>query len=229
MNVAIILGGGLGSRFGRNTPKQFIVINTRAILIETLEIFNTCSDIDKILIVMHEKYIQKTHKLISNFTLNKDFEIIIGGRTRQESSYKALSHINENPPSIVVIHDAVRPLVTRKIITDSIRAAEKYGAVDVVVKATDTIVYAKNGFIVNIPDRECYYYGQTPQSFKYDIIWKAHQLAKKDDFTNATDDAKLVLRLDKKVRIVQGNYSNIKLTNSQDFQFIKTLFNKKKD
>lgn len=227
MNTAIILAGGTGSRFDHKALKQFIKINNKPILFHTLDVFESCNQIDKILVVINRRFKDKITSLFKKFDFKKIIGFIEGGKTRQESSYNALKYLIRENPDIVVIHDAVRPFVSKEIINDSVTAAKKYGAADVAVKAIDTIIHVKNGFISDIPNRNHLYYGQTPQSFKYALIWEAHKKAKKRGYTNVSDDAQLVLRLGHKIKIIQGDYENIKLTNKTDLLFFKALFRKK--
>lgn len=227
MNIAIILAGGFGLRFDKDIPKQFIKINDKPLLFYTLKVFESCNQIDKILVVVPEQFKIKTLDLIKKYGLKKIMNIIKGGQTRQESSYSALKYLEDKDATIVVIHDAVRPFVSEEIINSSIIVAKEYGAADVIVKITDTIVKARKGFITRIPDRKYLYHGQTPQTFKYSLIWKAHKKAKKDMYINASDDAQLILRLGYKVKTIKGSYQNIKITHKTDLLFGK-IFKKMK-
>jgi D-ribitol-5-phosphate cytidylyltransferase len=229
MNIGVILAGGSGRRFGNTLPKQFVKIKNKSILFHTLDIFNSCKKIHKIIIVLQKNYINKIKKEIEQKNFKKIFQFIEGGFSRQESSYNALKFLKSNKDDIIVIHDAARPFITHNIIEKSIINAKKFGAVDVVVKATDTIIKVKDGFIKEIPNRDNYYLGQTPQSFKFSIIWNAHLQARKEGDLNASDDAKLVLRLGHKVKIIEGSYDNIKLTHRSDLSLINAKFKKKKE
>lgn len=227
MIVAIILAGGLGLRFDKDVSKQFIELGDKPFLIHTIDVFESCSQIDKILVIAPKEFKSKTIDLIKKYKLKKIMDVIEGGGTRQESSYNSLKYLERRNVTIVVIHDAIRPFVTEQIINNSIESAKKYGAADVMVKATDTIVKVKNGFITEIPERKYLYHGQTPQAFKYNLIWEAHKKAKKEGYANASDDAKLILRIGQRVKIIEGNYENIKLTNQSDLLFFKALFERK--
>jgi 2-C-methyl-D-erythritol 4-phosphate cytidylyltransferase len=224
MNAAVILSAGTGKRFDMDIPKQFIEINSKPLLVYTVEAFEKSSCIDLIIISINKNMKKKTLSILKKYKFKKNIKVIEGGKTRQESSYNALKYLDKYDPKIVVIHDAVRPFLTQKIIKDSVNAARKYGAVDVVIPATDTIVNAVHGFIADIPDRNRLYYGQTPQSFDYRLILEAHEKANNEGYNISTDDAKLALRAGHKVKIIKGNSFNIKLTNKFDLIFFQALF-----
>jgi len=226
--TGIILGGGGGARMKSSIPKQFLYIGGKPIIVYTIEAFQRCDAIDEIIVVMHKDWIKKTQKFVSKYHLSKVSNIIQGGKTRMDSSYKGLLYLKESEPEIVVIHDAVRPFVTQRIVKESVETARRYGAVDVVVKTTDTIVNAKNNFINGIPDRRYLFNGQTPQTFKYSLILKAHEFARKNNPSMVTDDARLVLNMKKKVRIINGDYENIKLTTKADIELAETIIKRKK-
>ena len=120
---------------------------------------------------------------------------------------------------IVLIHDCARPLISQKIILDNIKGCQEYGAVDTVIKATDTIVRSVDEQkISDIPLRKELYQGQTPQTFKFSIIYEAHKDATDNKIFDSTDDASLVIRMNKKVSIVLGDSSNKKITYKEDLK-----------
>lgn len=226
MNFAVILAGGNGIRMeGYPVPKQFINLGTRPIIIHTLEKFEYNINIDRILIVMNPDWVEYTTIILKNYNFNKIDTIIEGGKTRQQSSYNALKFYEKilKPNDIILLHDAVRPFVDSRIINDCIDCAKEYGAADTAVKTNDTIVSVDNGFISEMPDRKMLYNGQTPQAFKYSVIYQAHKIAVCDNFTNTTDDVRLVLRTGNKVKIVNGDYNNIKITTNSDLDFAKKM------
>ena len=135
-NIAIILASGMGERSGLDIPKQFIRIGGKTVLEHTLETFESHKLIDSIIIVTSESYITKVKKYAKSYS--KVTDVVQGGQTRQESSYKGLLAINEFECK-VLIHDAVRPFVNSEIIDNCIKALENYDAVDVAVKSADTI------------------------------------------------------------------------------------------
>ncbi|MEM2147602.1 MAG: 2-C-methyl-D-erythritol 4-phosphate cytidylyltransferase [Candidatus Bathyarchaeia archaeon] len=228
---AVILAAGKGERMlGTALPKQFIKLKNKPLLAYTLNVFQQCNRIDGIVLVTNSnKKDYCRNFVVKRFGFSKVKKIIVGGETRQESSYNGIKALENERVDIVVIHDAARPFVNEDIIVRCIEAAEKYGASDVCVKATDTVVKEKDGFIEEIPDRSILWYGQTPQAFKYRLILAAHEKAKRDSFLKATDDASLVLRLGHKVKIVEGSYENIKITNPIDLKIAEKIIENKRE
>jgi len=220
----ILLAGGTGSRMNLDKPKQFLAFRNKTIMEYTIEKFVKCSSIDEIVLVMNSEYIGEAKGIIERNNYGKIIDIIPGGNTRQESTYNALKFIEDRKVDIVVIHDSVRPFVTNLIIENAIVAAIEYDGSDVCVKTTDTIVCEKDGFILQIPDRNILYNGQTPQTFKYNVIKSSHERALQEKFIETTDDVKIALRYGYKIKIVEGSYSNIKLTTQEDIEILKRLF-----
>lgn len=222
-NIAIILASGMGERSGLDIPKQFIRIGGKTVLEHTLEMFESHKLIDSIIIVTSESYITKVKKYAKSYS--KVTDVVQGGQTRQESSYKGLLAINEFECK-VLIHDAVRPFVNSEIIDNCIKALENYDAVDVAVKSADTIIKINNqSLIEEIPNRNYLRRGQTPQAFDYKVIKKAHELALSDPNLQVTDDCGLVLRYNlSEVFVVEGNDYNMKITYPIDIEIADKLF-----
>lgn len=203
---AILLMAGEGARFGSHIPKQFLPLGGKKVYEHTLTTFEESALFDEILLVCHPKWVEKG--------------MIPGGKTRQESSFLGLQGFRELP-DIVLIHDAVRPFVSKEILEENIRMAIKYGAVDTCIPTADTLVYSPNGKMVEkIPKRSSYLRGQTPQTFQFQIIKEAHEKAL---ITNASDDCQLILSMGKPVHIVQGNNRNIKITTEIDIIIAESL------
>jgi 2-C-methyl-D-erythritol 4-phosphate cytidylyltransferase len=226
---AIILAAGKGERIlGTTVPKQFIKLKNKPILAYTLEVFQQCNRINGIVLVVNsDKKDYCENEIIKRFSFSKVEKIVVGGKTRQESSYNGIKALKNEKADIVVIHDAARPFVTKEIIIECIEAAKDYGASDVCVNATDTIVKEKYGFIEEIPDRSSLWCGQTPQAFRYELILEAHEKARRKFSVKATDDASLVLKLGHKVKIVEGSYENIKITNPIDIKTAEKILEKR--
>ena len=171
MIFAAILAGGIGSRMGgTDTPKQFLTLGNKPVIIHTVEKFVINENIDKTIVLTPKNFIKHTNNLIEEYIgKNDDIIVIEGGETRNDTIMNSINYIDENfgidEESIIVTHDSVRPFVTHRIIKDNIEAARKYGACDTVIPATDTIVESVNGTTIeSIPVRDYYYQGQTPQS-----------------------------------------------------------------
>ncbi|HBW13330.1 MAG TPA: 2-C-methyl-D-erythritol 4-phosphate cytidylyltransferase [Proteiniclasticum sp.] len=227
MNIAIILAGGKGTRMGIvDQPKQFIDIYGKPIMVHTLEMFDVHENIDAICIVGLKEWHEDIKIWVRKFEINKVRWIVEGGQSRQESVLNGLSAIKDDVDDndIVVIHDAARPLVNHRIISDNINTAIKYGCVDTVIPSADTIINSNDGKRINsIPSRNELYLGQTPQSFQYSIIWNAHLHASDEVRKSATDDCKLVLNYGKEVHLVQGDKMNFKITTMEDILLLKSI------
>jgi len=222
---AIILASGRGKRFKSQLPKQFTKLAGKLVIEHTISIFEKHPLIDEIIIVTLPEYISRVEELIIKNEWKKVSKILIGGNTRQESSFIGINSIKE-PEALVLIHDAVRPLVSDRIISEVIKSLAKYDAVDVAIPSTDTIIeVGDNKIIKKIPKRDYYWRGQTPQGFKLSIIKKAHMLAKQDNFTEITDDCGLIIHYKlAKVFVVKGEESNIKITTPLDIYIADKLF-----
>lgn len=226
MNIAIILAGGSGTRMGSDIPKQFIEVYAKPLIIHTLESFDINSEIDYIAVVCKKDWQEELKMWTRKFGINKLRWIIDGGRTRQESVYNALNYIKDEckEDDIVVIHDSARPLISQRIISDNIIGAKEFGAVDTVIPTPDTIVNSKDDKTINnVPLRKELYLGQTPQSFKYKLICKAHEIAIGNNKNDATDDCQLILDLNEKVYFVKGDRLNFKITTFEDLMLLKAV------
>jgi len=212
--TGILLMGGTGERFGSTLPKQFVRLSGKEVFEHTLHAFESSKLFDEIILTCPEPWIEHVRRLVS-----PKIRVIVGGNTRQESSLRALEASSHE---IIVIHDAVRPFVTKAILQANIQAAKNHGAVDTCIPTTDTIVVGTKT-ISAIPDRSTIFRGQTPQSFKRALLLQAHMETKKQ---NATDDCQLVHDLGYPVHIVQGSEKNIKITTELDLiiaeQIIRT-------
>ena len=228
MNVALILAAGSGSRMGNtNKPKQFLNIYNKPLIVHTIEAFEMHEEIDMILIVTNDSYIDQVKVWCKQFDLGKVKYIVEGGPTRQESVYNGIKHLETvgiNNDDIILIHDAARPLISQTIISDNISFCKKYGAVDTVIPSSDTIIRSINGVSIHeIQKRSELFLGQTPQSFKFEIIKDAHDYAKKTNNTETTDDCRLVLNMGKEVYLVNGSKLNFKITTFDDLMMLKAL------
>lgn len=223
MNIALIMAAGSGSRMqNANEPKQFVLVNNKPLLIYSLETFNKM--VDAIIIVTSLEYAEKVNELCKQYNIDKLKAIVTGGDLRQHSVLNGLRAIKDNYPddSVVLIHDAARPLVSEKIINDNIDAVKKYGAAVTVIPATDTTLLSDDGeFISSSLKRSSVYQAQTPQSFILKEILEAHLSAVKED-AFATDDASLFNKYNKKpLRMVFGDKRNFKVTTEEDLLILK--------
>lgn len=224
MNIALILASGSGTRMvGLDTPKQFCLVNDKPLFLYSVEAFEKNLSIDAIVIVTQTNFVNKVQSICDENALFKVRLVTDGGNSRQESVYKGLKAIEDfaQDEDIILIHDAARPLVSQAIIDNNIKGCEEFGAVQTAIKTNDTIVKADDEKS-EVLDRSNLYQVQTPQTFQYSIIKKAHQKAKREGIKNASDDAQLV----GDVRIVNGESTNFKITTIQDLKLLKAMLKK---
>ena len=221
---AILLMAGEGKRFGADVPKQFLRLAGKPIYLHTLETFLNSNLFCHIILVVNRNFLEQIKKDTANYP---NVKVVAGGATRQESSYFGLLALQD--ADIVVIHDAVRPFVSKKILEDNIQAATAFGAVDTCIPSADTIVQSTDlRTIKQIPPRHEYLRGQTPQSFRRDLIQEAHERARQETFC-ATDDCSLIARLGIPLAIVFGEEYNIKITTELDLFLAEQLFRLRKN
>jgi len=212
---AIIAAGGQGRRMNSSISKQFLNLKGHPILYYTLNKFERMDQIDSIVLVTSAADIQYVQEMIINRYKFKKTQIVGGGKERQDSVYNGLRKLSPQT-DIVVIHDGVRPFVTKQIIENSIAAAVEHKAVGVAVPVKDTIkVVDRDNIIKSTPDRSTLWAMQTPQTFRYDIIMNAYEKAMSEGYYG-TDDTVLVERLGFPVKIIEGAYENIKITTPED-------------
>lgn len=237
MNIAIIFAGGIGQRLnnGENsTPKQFLKINDKPIIIRTLELFQTHKDIDKIYISIHPDYYEYMQELVKYYYITKTAGIVNGGKTGQESIYKALKLAQkENPQdSIVLIHDGVRPNITEEVITKNIECTKKNGNAITCTSCFETILISENGINPeHVPYRKDTYAAQAPQTFHLSEVIEAHEITRKTNpnYTDIVDTCTLYKTLNKKTFMVKGNRGNIKITTIEDLYILRALIRYKED
>ena len=222
--VAVVLGGGTGTRFGAAMPKQLLTLNGKTLVEHCVAAFAAAPGVDEILLVMPPAYHEEAKRLVGDQVST----IIEGGVTRSDSVRGALAHIAAGHPpgeTGVLIHDAARPLVTQRIIADCISALNKHDAIGTAVPTADTILAVENGVISHVPARETLYRAQTPQCFRLATIAKAHALAAADPAFQPTDDCGVVLRYlpEVPVHIVPGSETNLKVTFPTDFAIAEAL------
>jgi 2-C-methyl-D-erythritol 4-phosphate cytidylyltransferase len=200
---------------GKEIPKQFLHLGPATILEYTIRAFDTHPAIDEIVVVTGAAEMRRVALLMVGAKLQKSWSVVTGGATRQESVWQGL-HGFDLPPGIVLIHDAVRPLVSRRCIDETIAATTRYGAAVVGVRVKDTVKReGKPGYYTRTLDREKLWGVQTPQGFTYHLILEAHRAARRAHY-RGTDDASLLERRGIPVKIVEGEYQNLKITSPED-------------
>lgn len=220
--TAIVLSAGKGRRMNSVIPKQYMNLYGMPVLVHSLKAFEK-SDVDEIVIVCgtgDEEFVRT--EIVEKYRIGKVTHIVEGGKERFNSVHNGLKACEGT--DYVLIHDGARPFVSVEVINGNIRELEKYPALVTAVASTDTVkIVDDDGFVVSTPQRKNCYIIQTPQSFRYDIAREAYDMYGKEsengsDFF-ATDDAQVVETfMNIKVKVINGDYGNIKITNPSDLK-----------
>ncbi|GAB6188907.1 2-C-methyl-D-erythritol 4-phosphate cytidylyltransferase [Marinitoga arctica] len=223
MNIGIIVAAGKGERTKLSYPKQFYQILDKSLLRIALEKYEYSKMIHKIIVVANEKFMEETK--YECYGINKVYDIIKGGDSRQESVYNALKYlynIFSFDVSIVSIHDAARPFISVSKIDESVKAAQKYGSAILALPEKNSVSYVVENVINKILDRNEIYLHQTPQTFDFQKLYKAYTNFE-NELKSFTDDASIFHKAGNFVRIIPGEEYNIKITTEFDLKFAKWL------
>ncbi|NFH68119.1 2-C-methyl-D-erythritol 4-phosphate cytidylyltransferase [Clostridium botulinum] len=230
MIYAEILAGGKGTRMGNtDVPKQFLKLGNKPIIIHTIEKFLLNAEINKVLVVVPGAWVNTAIDLIKKFIPNNNkIDVVEGGSTRNETVMNGIKHIEReyglNDDDIIVTHDAVRPFLSYRIIEENIKYAKEYGATDTVIPAIDTIVISDNHNIISdIPVRGRMYQGQTPQSFNIKLLLDTYKKLSENEKEVLTDAAKIMVLKGVDVKLVDGEYYNIKITTQYDLLLANSI------
>ena len=219
MNVAIILAAGNGTRLSNNIKKQFIKIHDKQLFLFSFDSFCS-SNIDKILIVSSKEDINYVRSLVSS---NEKFlDVIAGGETRQQSVKNALDYLKGilEDDDVILIHDAARPLIKVKLINEVINKTIEYDCCSLILPIKDTIISLTNNNYESTLERDKLASVQTPQGFKFKIIYEAHLKA---IHSSATDDAQLVKSLGLNIHLIKGDEQNFKITTNEDLNYFEYI------
>ncbi|HEX6448495.1 MAG TPA: 2-C-methyl-D-erythritol 4-phosphate cytidylyltransferase [Trebonia sp.] len=223
--VAVVLGGGSGSRFGAATPKQLLTLVGKTLVEHCVAAFGSAPCVDEVLLVMPPAYHDEAKRLVGD----QVSAIIEGGESRADSVRNALRYLAARYPADdtgVLLHDAARPLVDQQVIADCVEALGSHDAIGTAVPTADTIVVCtEDGVMAHVPPRETLMRCQTPQCFRLSVITRAHDLAAADPDFVPTDDCGVVLRYlpDVPVHVVPGSERNIKVTYPGDLAIAEVL------
>lgn len=227
-NVAVILAGGMGTRVGGNTPKQLIPLSDgRSVLEHSVDAFEAASCIDEIVIVMHPEWMKEAEELCLRNTWQKVRQIIAGGSERWESSWHAIQAFSGQLSEISLwLHDAARPFVSQRILSDVAEALETHAAVTVAVPVTDTLYKVRRDDVrgtkevETIPSRADFMRAQTPQAFHLDVLKEAFERALAQGQVAVTDDVGIVQAYmpEQSIFIVSGEEANRKITYAEDLK-----------
>ena len=231
LQVAILLAGGSGQRFGADRPKQFVRIGERTVLEHSLSAFEQSPHIDAVVVVSHPQHLNEVRQLLPSSQHPKLLAVVAGGAERQDSTLnalRALAQITDSPLEQIriLIHDAVRPAVSQSIIERVYTALHTHQAANLVVPVTDTLLEVNdNGTTAAMPSRARYRRVQTPQGFHAATLQHAYDVAHTDPNFQATDDCGVVFRYlpEVEIALVEGEQRNIKLTYPEDLHVLYHL------
>lgn len=231
MNVALIIAGGIGNRMGQSIPKQFLTVNERPVIVYTLEAFQKHPEIDVIAVVCIDGWQTVLQAYANQFNITKLKHIVTGGINGQDSIrngvYEMKKHFKDE--DIVLIHDAIRPMVSAEIISDCIRVTEEKGNAVTVIPCAEAMLQTENGMeSVGSYSREKLKRTQTPQGFRIGDICDLHKRALEKGITNSVASCTLKIEMGEQVYFSKGSEKNIKLTTVDDIDIFKALLMAKK-
>lgn len=233
-NYALIIAGGSGNRMGQDIPKQFMHVDNCPIIIHTLKAFQLHPNIDAIGVVCLQGWETVLQSYANQFSIDKLHWIFEGGANGQKSIYNGLVGLKESgckDDDLVLIHDAVRPLLSQDIISSNIAVCKRYGYAITGIQCKEAILESEDGFssCSSIP-RDKLIRTQTPQTFRLKNILSAHELAAKRNIINSVASCTLIAELGlSEMHIVPGSEKNIKVTTIEDLEILKALMHTSKD
>lgn len=232
-NIALIIAGGVGARMGQDIPKQFINVYDKPILVYTMEAFQKHPDIDGIEVVCLEGWHETLKAYARQFGIAKLEGVVNGGKNGQDSIRNGLLDIQSRHPendTIVLVHDAIRPMLSQEIISENIRVCREKGNAITVVPCTAAMLktYDSECSEEQVP-RDNLKITQTPQTFFLNEIVETHKEALEKGITNSVASCTLYIELGKKLFLAKGSEKNLKLTTAEDIEIFKALLKSKKD
>lgn len=220
MIYALIAAGGKGTRFSGEKPKQFFPLGEKTVLETTVLKFEQVSRIEKIIVACPKEWVTYAEKLLSGM---RKVCVIAGGQTRNETVINGINFIEKNfsltEDTLVVTHDAARPFVTHKVITENIEKAAECGAAVAAIKAVDTVIESRDGeYIRSVPERKYMYRVQTPQTFSAQKLRELFLSLSEKEKASLTDCSGIFILRGEKVAITEGDEKNIKITFKADLE-----------
>ena len=231
--IALIIAGGVGARMGQDIPKQFINVYDKPVIVYTMEAFQYHPAIDAIEVVCLDDWQGALKAYAKQFGIAKLENVVSGGKNGQDSIRNGLYDIakrHSGDEDIVLIHDAIRPMVSREIITDNIRVCRENGNAITVIPCTAAMLKTFDGSSTTdqVP-RDNLKITQTPQAFFVKDIVEAHKEALRRGITNSVASCTMYIELGRKLYMSQGSEKNLKLTTTEDIEIFKALLKAKKD
>lgn len=228
MNIALVFAGGTGQRMNHAArPKQFLELYGKPIIIYTLEVFQKHPDVDAIVVPCVAGWHDHLQHLAEQYRIDKLIRIVPGGKTSQESKLSALRSLKEicKEDDIIIMHDAVRPLVTEKLISDNLDCVRQHGNAITVDPFTETGITIDDGITVaSTIERQKLYIAKAPQCFFYKDVLQAHEAAQNMPDSTTIDTCTIMTALGKQLYVVKGEHSNIKITTPEDYYIFKAIF-----
>ena len=214
--TAIILVAGNSTRFGQNRNKNFEKINGKTVLYYSLKVFDKNKYVDNIIIATKEEEISKVKDIIKQENITKSVKIVVGGNSRKQSVYNCIKDVNSD---IVIIHDGARPMIKQEYVNKCIENMDKFKGITIGVRSKDTIkITDENNIVINTTERANTWIIQTPQCFNRKILLKMHNKYKKEE---VTDDCALLEIDNYKIKVIEGDYTNIKITTYEDLNIVR--------
>jgi len=213
--AVVVPAGGLGTRIGRRTPKQFLDLGGVPVLARTLSHFRRHPEVRSIVVAAPAEHLGRTRRLVAR-SGRPPVQVVAGGATRQESVWRALQVV-PGDVEVVLVHDAVRPFIDRRLIDAVAAAGATHGAAICALPIAETVKRVRGGVVETTLDRAGLWAVQTPQAFRSTVLREAHDKARRDGVVG-TDDAMLVERLGQAVRVVPGLAGNVKITTPEDLR-----------
>lgn len=230
MNIALLLAAGEDPTFMMDIPKQFVNVYNRPVIVYTMEIFQNHSEIDAIMVACLKGWENMVEAYAKQFNINKLQWVIQGGKTGQETSKLAVDKLMEMclPEDIIVIHDAIRPMVSDEIITDSINTCKKTGMGIAAVTSMDNVMMTDDGKTGRLSiSRYAFRRIQTPQTYKLGDLQRAHKEAEEYSIVGENDTNNMISRLGRNVNFSKGSDLNLKINTVEDVAMFKALYTMK--
>ena len=232
MNIALIVAAGSSIRMRKETPKQFLLFEDKPLFVYSALAFNENKEIDSIVIVTTSQYISQVEEWCEQYQINKVKYVVKGGQTRQESVYNGLLAMKKiaKDDDIVLIHDAIRPMISQEIISDCIVKTKQFGNAITCIPCAEAMIQTEDGFVSSGSyPRDKLKRTQTPQGFKLGDICNLHREALEKGITNSVASCTLMIELNKQIHFSVGSEKNIKLTTVEDLDIFKALLASKRD
>lgn len=218
----ILLAGGIGSRMKSEVPKQFIHLHNKPIALYSFELFASLRGVEEIIVVCSPNYQELFQESYQKIACHSSLKFALPGKRRQDSVFNGLQEVHPKA-NLVCIHDAARPLLTSKMVSDVLAAAHTHGAATIGVPVKYTIKECnKDCFVIRTPDRTHIWEIQTPQAMHLPLLREGFAFAAQHNLT-VTDDASLIELIHRPVKLVEGCYSNIKITTKEDLYIAEAL------